>query len=82
MDAIWFWKSDEEGKTRGKLCNGLVLNQLDRLGRCILMEGYMMNVLLAQYLSKGDSDAPPTDALSHHEPHTPWTVCVCVMYLI
>lgn len=53
-----------------------------------------MNVLLALKLFEDDSDAPPTDALSHHEPKSTLcmyvyaclcvyvSVCVCVMYLI
>ena len=42
------------------------------------------NVLLALWLFEGDSDAPPTDSLSHHEPPSTPCVCecVCVMYLI
>lgn len=42
-----FNKTNEEGLMRENLCNCVVLNQLEGLERCVVMEGCMMNVLLA-----------------------------------
>lgn len=41
-----------------------------------VMKGWWRSVLLALEMFEGDSDAPPTDTLSHHV--LPSTLCVCV----